>query len=100
VRDQIREALARSRRDYGAAKAREYSQLIRQALHQLRENAYVRQLRPEIHPDARLMHIRRPGQDAAHLFLYRMRDQVVEMGRFRYDAMDLEAQVPSEWKRQ
>ncbi len=100
VRDQIRDALARTRRDYGAAKAREYSQLIRQALHQLRENPYIRQLRPDIHPDARLFHIRRPGQDAAHLFLYRVRDPFVEVALFRYDAMDLEAQVPSEWKRQ
>lgn len=100
VREQIRDALERTQRDYGTAKAREYSQLIRQALHQLRENPYIRQLQPDIHPDARIMHIRRPGQDAAHLFLYRVRGQVVEVGKFRYDAMDLETQVPSEWKRQ
>ncbi len=43
------------------------------------------------------MHIRRSGQDAARLFLYRVRGQLVEIGRFRYDAMDLEAQVPTEW---
>ncbi len=45
------------------------------------------------------MHIRRSGQDAAHIFVYRVRGQVVEIGRFRYDAMNLEAQVPSEWKK-
>jgi plasmid stabilization system protein ParE len=46
------------------------------------------------------MHIRRPGRDAAHLFLYRVRGEVVEIARFRYDAMDLEQQVPAEWKHQ
>ena len=100
VRDQIRDALRRTRDDYGSEKAREYSQLIRLALRDMAENPYIRQLRPEIHPDARLMHIRRPGQNAAHLFLYRIRGSVVEVARFRYDAMDLEPQVPSEWTRQ
>ncbi len=46
------------------------------------------------------MHIRRPGQNAAHLFLYRIPGTIVEVARFRYDAMDLEQQVPSEWTRQ
>lgn len=100
VREQIREAIQRTREDYGPAKAREYSQLIRRTLHELKENPYLRQLRPEIDPEVRLLHIRRPGQGAAHLFLYRVRGQVVEIGRFRYDAMELEAQVPPEWKRQ
>ena len=100
VREQIREAIERTRQDYGDAKALEYSQLIRRALRDLAQNPFVRQLRPEIHPDARIMHIRRPGQRAAHLFLYRVRGRVVEIGRFRYDAMDLEAQVPNEWRPQ
>jgi len=100
VREQIREAIERTLQEYGEAKALEYAQLIRRSLHDLAENPFVRPLRPHIHRDARVMHIRRPGQRAAHLFLYRIRDQVVEIGRFRYDAMDLEAQVPSEWKRQ
>lgn len=100
VRDQIREALRRTRQDYGPAKAIEYSQLIRLALRELAENPYIRQTRPEIHPDARLMPIRRPGKDAAHLFLYRIRGTTVEVARFRYDAMDLEQQVPAEWTRQ
>jgi plasmid stabilization system protein ParE len=100
VRDEIREALRRTRDDYGPDKAREYSQLIRLALRDLAYHPHIRQLRPEIHPEARLMHIRRPGQGAAHLFLYRIRGTVVEVARFRYDAMDLEQQVPAEWKRQ
>ena len=100
VREQIREAVRQSRDEYGPTKAREYSELVRLALRDLAENPYVRQLRSEIHPEARLMHIRRPGRDAAHLFLYRVRGEVVEVARFRYDAMDLEQQVPAEWKRQ
>ena len=100
VREQIREALRRTRDEYGLEKAREYSQLIRLALRDMAENPHLRQPRPEIHPEARLMHIRRPGQNAAHLFLYRIRGAVVEVARFRYDAMDLEQQVPSEWTRQ
>jgi plasmid stabilization system protein ParE len=100
VREQIREAVRRTKKDYGQEKAREYSQLIRQALRELTENPYIRQLRPEIHPEARTMHIRRPGRDAAHLFLYRIRGSVVEIARFRRDVMDLEQQVPSEWTRQ
>jgi hypothetical protein len=36
------------------------------------EYPHIRQKRPEIHPEARVMHIR-PGHDAAHLFLYRIR---------------------------
>jgi plasmid stabilization system protein ParE len=100
VREQIREALRRTRDDYGQEKRREYSQLIRQALRDLTENPYIRQLRPEIHPEARTMHIRRPGKDAAHLFLYRIRGTTVEVASFRFDAMDLEQQVPSEWTRQ
>jgi hypothetical protein len=42
-------------------------------LRDLKDNPYLRALRPEIHPEARTMHIRRPGMDAAHLFLYRIR---------------------------
>ena len=100
VREQIEEAIARTREEYGDAKALEYGQLIRRSLHDLAENPFVRQLRPDIHPDARVMHIRRPGQDAAHLFLYRIRGEVVEIGRFRSDRTDLQAQVPPQWKRQ
>ena len=100
VRGQIEEAIARTREEYGDAKALEYAQLIRRSLNDLAENPFVRQLRPEIHPDARIMHIRRPGQDAAHLFLYRVRDRIVEIGSFRSDRTDLHSQIPTQWKRQ
>jgi plasmid stabilization system protein ParE len=51
VRGQIREALRSTRDEYGLEKAREYSQLIRLALRDMANNPYIRQLRPEVHPD-------------------------------------------------
>ena len=100
VRGQIQEAIERTRKEYGDVKALEYAELIRRSLQDLTTNPFVRQLRPDIHPDARIMHIRRPGHDAAHLFLYRIQGQVVEIGRFRSDRMDLDSQVPPSWRRQ
>lgn len=97
----VRQAMATTLRytgvRYGAAKQAEYRELIRLALVDLTRDSRAGRPRPEIHEDAWTFHIARPGMNARHLLLYRVRD-TVEVARFLHDAMDLPRQWPEDWK--
>lgn len=55
--------------------------------------------RGDLYPNARTLHIARPGQGARHYFLYRVNaDQIIEIARFLHDAMDLPRHLPKEWQ--
>jgi plasmid stabilization system protein ParE len=97
ARAQIREALIFTRNRFGVGKAREYALLIRMALTELAKNPAAGKKHPEIHPDAWIYPIGKPGKNARHLFLYRVRENT-EVARFLYDAMDLPRQWPDEWR--
>jgi plasmid stabilization system protein ParE len=93
---QIAETLVYTRKRFGDHKYREYRELVDLALQALAERAEVGTRRLDLHPDAWTYHIARPGKNARHLFLYRIRTEV-EIGRFLYDGMDLPSHWPKEW---
>jgi plasmid stabilization system protein ParE len=94
TRQDIRDALAFTKKRYGDAKAREYASLIRVALHALTSDARVGRPRPEIDPDAFAYPIARPGQNARHVFLYEIVGDEARIYGLFYDGMDL----PVHWK--
>jgi plasmid stabilization system protein ParE len=85
---------------WGERKKAEYKELIREAKDDLRENPLVAALRPDIHPEARVHRIAKPGRDAAHAFVC-----VVAPGgdvilvRFLNETMDLPRHFPSDYSR-
>lgn len=94
---QIVDTVTYTRKRFGRDKGLEYAGLIRAALRLLKVSPYAGTKRPEIHPEAYTLHIAKPGMNARHMFLYRVRKNV-EVARLLYDAMNLQAQLPDEWK--
>jgi len=55
--------------------------------------------RPDLHPDARVFPISRPGRRARHVFVYRPAGEgVIEVARFLYDAADLPRHLPESYQ--
>jgi plasmid stabilization system protein ParE len=94
TRQDIRDALAFTKKRFGDAKARDYASLIRLALHAITNDAHARKPRPEIDPEAFAYPIARPGRNARHLFLYEIVDDEAHIYGLFYDGMDL----PAHWK--
>jgi plasmid stabilization system protein ParE len=94
TRQDIRDALAFTKKRYGDAKARDYASLIRLALHAITSDARAGKPRPEIDPDAFAYAIARPGRKARHLFLYEIVDGEARIYGLFYDGMDL----PAHWQ--
>jgi len=94
---QIVDVLSYTLTEFGEAKYLDYRGLIALALETLETTPTAGKRRPEIHPDAWTYHIARPGRNARHLFLYRIR-VAVEVACFLHDAMDLPRQRPREWR--
>jgi plasmid stabilization system protein ParE len=94
TRQDIRDALAFTKKRFGDAKARDYASLIRLALHAITNDAHAGKPRPEIDPDAFAYPIARPGRNARHLFLYEIVDDEARIYGLFYDGMDL----PAHWK--
>jgi plasmid stabilization system protein ParE len=93
---QMADALAFTLERFGERKYLEYVALIREAIEALEAGPNVGRRRAEIHPDAWTLHIARGTKRARHLLVYRVRE-VIEVGAFLYDAMDLRRQQPPEW---
>jgi plasmid stabilization system protein ParE len=94
VRQDIRAALAFTKKRFGPAKARDYSALVRLALRTLSDDPRAGKPRPEIHAAAWAYPIAKRGRNARHLFLYEIvQDEARIYGLF-YDGMDL----PAQWK--
>lgn len=94
IREDIRGAVAFTKKRFGPAKAKEYASLIRLALKTLAEDPRAGKPKPEIHPDAWGYPIEKPGRNARHLFLYEIRDGKARIYGLFYDGMDL----PAQWK--
>lgn len=86
---------ASPRQTFGAAKCDDYAALIEEALGTLAVNPEAGRARPEIDPEARVVHIGQPGRKARHVLLYRIVDpDLVEILAVAHDAMDL----PRRWR--
>jgi plasmid stabilization system protein ParE len=90
------EVLAHTRDEFGDRQYENYHGLIRDALAAIADDPdrppAVK--RDELHDDARTFHISRRGKHARHFFLYRVRGEVITVGRFLHDAMDLGRHLP------
>jgi toxin ParE1/3/4 len=93
----IADALDFTLAQFGEKQRRRYQQFIRDALAAIAvdpENVHAKR-RPEIHRDARTMHLARRGRHARHLFLYRVvSDQFVDIGRLLHDSMEVRRHLP------
>ena len=94
TRQDIRDALAFTKKRFGDAKARDYASLIRLALHAITDDPHAGRPRPDIDPGAFAYPIARPGRNARHLFLYEIVDNEARIYGLFYDAMDL----PAHWE--
>jgi plasmid stabilization system protein ParE len=89
IREDIRDALAFTLGRFGPIKAREYSALIRVALRELASAPHCGHRRQDVHDDAWVHSIAKPGKAARHLFLYEIVDGRAQVYGFFYDGMDL-----------
>ena len=81
---------------FGSRQVAIYEELIVAALQDLRENPLQTAVHDEVHPEARLLRIARPGRPARHVFLYRVRGGVVEVAAFLHDHMAIERRIPGD----
>ena len=83
-------------RSFGEVQYEAYRRLIHDALVEIATDpcgARVR-ARPEIHEQARTLHIGRIGKPARHFFLFRIaEDNVVEVARLLHDRMEIRRHV-------
>lgn len=93
----IADVLAFTAEQFGQGQRQRYQQIIGQALAEIAddpENMHARR-RPEIHAEARTMHLARRGRPARHFLLYRVTsDQFVDIGRLLHDSMELRRHLP------
>lgn len=90
-----------TRQRFGARKCAEYRDLIRSALDAIAANPnHPRaRARPEIHDQARTLHISQPGRRTRHFLLFRIgADNVVEVARLLYDGMDITLHLPEGYR--
>ena len=83
--------------EFGESQYERYKAIIAERLEELANNPDhpLAKTRPEIHTDARTMHLARVGVNARHFFLFRViGDDVVEVGRLLHDSMDLPEHLP------
>ena len=92
VRQDIRDVLAYTLQRYGRDKAREYAELGREALLELARDPRSGHRRIDIHPDAWVDPIKKPGRNARHLFLYEVVESTAHIYGFIYGGRDLPAQ--------
>jgi plasmid stabilization system protein ParE len=91
VRQDIGDAVAFTMRRYGPVKAKDYAALIREALHAIAADPQSGRRSPDLHPDAWIYPIKKPGRDARHLFLYEIVAGQAQIYGLLYDGMDLRA---------
>jgi toxin ParE1/3/4 len=97
AKSDIESALDWTVREFGESKHDEYVDLIGLALSEIavEPDGLGARKGPELHRDARVFHIGRPGKRARHLLVYRIRPGgVVEVARLLHDAMDLKRHLP------
>jgi plasmid stabilization system protein ParE len=94
VRQDVYDALAYTKQRYGSTKASDYADLILEALEDLTRDPQSGHRRADIHPDAWVYPIKKPGRNARHLFLYEIVEGVPQIYGLVYDGRNL----PSQWR--
>lgn len=93
--------LSWTRDKFGSVQMRRYQVLIKSSIKEIRKdpNGPLIRRHPEIHPDARIIHLSRIGQPASHYLLFRfVNDETIEIGRLLHDRMELLEQLPDEYR--
>lgn len=92
VRQDVRDVLAYTKQRFGPAKASEYADLILEALEDLARDPQSGHRRADIHSDAWVYPIKKPGRHARHMFLYEIVEGTVRVYGFVYDGRNLSVQ--------
>ncbi len=88
-----------TRDHFGIEQARRYRTIIFAAMKELGDGPDGPGARhvPEVHPDARILHIARHGRRARHFLLYKSDGAGrIIIGRILHDAMDIDRHVPTD----
>jgi toxin ParE1/3/4 len=85
----VAEVLRFTKERWGIAKAREYRELIREALDAIAANPECGTLRHSVRHEIRGYHIKQRHRNARHIVFYRIGPQdTVQIVRFLHDSMD------------
>jgi toxin ParE1/3/4 len=91
----IADVLRYTKERWGEPKAREYRDLIKEALNTIAADPQRGIVRSGVRPGILGYHIQRPGRNARHILFYRVnRSGVVELIRFLHDSMDFQRHLP------
>lgn len=95
AKQDIVEVLLFTKERWGAAQARAYRDLIRDALRAIAADPESGTQRFTVRPDIWGYHIKRPGQNARHILFYRIAPSgAVEIVRMLHDSMDFDQHLP------
>src|SRR5262249_1238266 len=83
----IIEVLAYTKERWGIAQAREYRQLLKEAIEGIARDPGRGKPRDDVRPGIRAFHIAQRGRPARHIVFYRLGTGTVEIVRFLHDAM-------------
>lgn len=91
----IVEVLEYTKERWGKAQAREYGELIREALVAIADDPRRGKSRDDVRPGVLAHHIKQRGRPARHIIFYRIGPTgTVEVVRVLHDAMDFEQHLP------
>jgi toxin ParE1/3/4 len=91
AKQDIAEVLRYTKERWGDAQAREYRDLVKEALTAIALNPQCGKVRDELRPGMRSHHIKQPGRNARHILFYRITtDEAVQVVRFLHDSMDFD----------
>lgn len=91
----IADVLRYTKARWGPAKAREYRDLIKDALNAIAADPQRGRARSDVRPGILGFHIKQSGRNARHILFYRIgHTGVVEVIRFLHDSMDFERHLP------
>lgn len=102
AQDDVVEVLLYTLDQFGRAQFDAYDQLIEKTLNEIAEahDQPPAKQRPELMPNVWVRPIRKPGQHARHMLIYRVtNDGTIEIGRLLHDAMDIERHLPEDYLR-
>lgn len=84
----IIEVLAYTKERWGIIQAREYRNLVKEAIETIAKDPGRGRARDDVRPGIRAFHIAQRGRPARHILFYRLGSSTVEIVRFLHDAMD------------
>src|SRR5687768_14473004 len=91
----IVETLTYTTGQWGIDQAREYANLIQDAITSIADDPERGKPRDDIRPGIRALHIAQRGRRARHILFYRLNSaRTVEIVRFLHDAMDFVQHLP------